>query len=563
MRRRSTPPIRRSPSSCSSQTPVERTPTDARPQCGCSPCSALPDTAAHSRRSARSTSSSKSGCSKTTTTAATAGRGLPTRVCGKRVRSSLRPGHDRNRTTRLTSTSVSSTVTARDSKPSGTRPGTRTSAACPRSTRASAHAFAAPSRTAVPAGAVVLVAAKGDDELLAFTDRSGWHFPGNLDGSFLGEYPADSASAIEMLERSREAGATYVAFPNPSAWWLEHYAGLRAHLVATWGPPVIATSDLTMWSLDEPRRTDGRIDDRAEGVAAHRRRAGRSARAHARRGRNSPERAHRRGRPRRRRNTRPTTSPCPQSDSGPDLAASLRETWHVLDRALEEGGASKHTRYLLLSARLRAQLVALTPPGSTIAVVSRGDDDLLALPDRVAWHVPGCPTGRGRPASRPTARKQFVTWRSCACSVPITSCCPATYAWWLDTYRELAEHLETQKCRVAGRSRSRIRLGPPRRRQCRRFMLVRVRRHDDPAPSRGRRADGARLEHHLRTACALSRARRVLAPGTRVGAAVPRRHGRHRRGRPVFRGRGRRSDASGGGRSRAPAGRRYPSPRPA
>jgi GT2 family glycosyltransferase len=294
----------------------------------------------------------------------------------------------------------------------------------------------------VPAGSVVLVAAKGDDELLALTDRTGWHFPGRPDGSFLGEYPADSASAIEILERSRQAGASYVVFPAPSAWWLEHYAGLRAHLVATWGPPVVATSDLSMWSLDQPRRTDGRVDSELASLRRivveqvdllDRMRTElttlRSALV------DNDDRAE---------ELPADDESAPGPDAGPDVAASLRETWHVLDRALQEGNASKHTRYLLLCARLRAEVVALTAPGSTIAVVSRGDDHLLALPGRDAWHVPRLPDGSwsaGLPADGAEAVRDVEILRAFGADYLVL---PATYAWWLDTYRELAEHLETR-----------------------------------------------------------------------------------------------------------------------
>jgi GT2 family glycosyltransferase len=294
----------------------------------------------------------------------------------------------------------------------------------------------------VPAGAVVLVAAKGDDALLALTGRTGWHFPGRPDGSFLGEYPPDSSSAIEVLERSRQAGAMYLVFPAPSAWWLEHYAGLHAHLVATWGAPIVATSDLTMWSLVEPRETDGRVDseltalrrivveqvdllDRMRAEVATLRNVLISDADRAQQSSDDDE-----------------SDPAP--DAGLDVAASLRETWHVLDRALEEGGASKHTRYLLLCARLRAQVVALTSPGSTIGVVSRGDDDLIALPDRVAWHVPRLPDGSwsaGLPADGAEAVRDIEILRVFGADYLVL---PATYAWWLDTYRDLAEHLETR-----------------------------------------------------------------------------------------------------------------------
>jgi len=83
---------------------------------------------------------------------------------------------------------------------------------------------------AVPRGAIVLVVSKGDERLLAFNGRTGWHFLRNEKGLYAGHHPADSAAAIEALERLRADGARYLVFPQVARWWLDHYAGLREHL---------------------------------------------------------------------------------------------------------------------------------------------------------------------------------------------------------------------------------------------------------------------------------------------------------------------------------------------
>jgi GT2 family glycosyltransferase len=87
----------------------------------------------------------------------------------------------------------------------------------------------------VPAGATVLVLSKGDDDLLRFTDRRGWHFPQAEDGSYAGHYPADSAACIAELERLRQRGADFLVIPQTALWWLEHYAGFAAHLEQHYG----------------------------------------------------------------------------------------------------------------------------------------------------------------------------------------------------------------------------------------------------------------------------------------------------------------------------------------
>ena len=83
---------------------------------------------------------------------------------------------------------------------------------------------------ALPPGAVALVVSKGDERLVAFIGRTGWHFLRNEQGLYAGHHPADSAAAIEALERLRADGAGYLVIPQVALWWLDHYAGLREHL---------------------------------------------------------------------------------------------------------------------------------------------------------------------------------------------------------------------------------------------------------------------------------------------------------------------------------------------
>lgn len=82
----------------------------------------------------------------------------------------------------------------------------------------------------VPPGTTVLVASKGDSELLALEGRTAWHFPQREDGVYAGYYPPDSAAAINHLEALREKGGQYLIFPAAALWWLEHYGEFRQHL---------------------------------------------------------------------------------------------------------------------------------------------------------------------------------------------------------------------------------------------------------------------------------------------------------------------------------------------
>lgn len=79
-------------------------------------------------------------------------------------------------------------------------------------------------------GATVAVAGKGDPLLVELAGRTGWHFPRQPDGTYLGYHPRDDAAAVSLLEEARLAGAGYLVFPATSLWWLEHYRGLGQHL---------------------------------------------------------------------------------------------------------------------------------------------------------------------------------------------------------------------------------------------------------------------------------------------------------------------------------------------
>jgi hypothetical protein len=82
----------------------------------------------------------------------------------------------------------------------------------------------------IPRDAIVLVVGKGDPKLLKAAGRTAWHFPRNPDGEYTGYHPASSLAAIAQIEVARVQGASHLLLPEPSLWWLEHYAGLSNYL---------------------------------------------------------------------------------------------------------------------------------------------------------------------------------------------------------------------------------------------------------------------------------------------------------------------------------------------
>ena len=85
-------------------------------------------------------------------------------------------------------------------------------------------------RERVPFNSIVLVASKGDNELLKLYGRTGWHFPRTSTGVYAGYHPKCDLSAIAHLETLRARGARYIVFPSTAFWWFDHYAGFKAYL---------------------------------------------------------------------------------------------------------------------------------------------------------------------------------------------------------------------------------------------------------------------------------------------------------------------------------------------
>jgi GT2 family glycosyltransferase len=84
--------------------------------------------------------------------------------------------------------------------------------------------------TQLPPATAVIVASRGDDELLRFPAHRGWHFPQVDGGVYAGHYPADSDEAIAELERLRAQGGQYFLVPKTSLWWLDYYRELGLYL---------------------------------------------------------------------------------------------------------------------------------------------------------------------------------------------------------------------------------------------------------------------------------------------------------------------------------------------
>ncbi len=125
----------------------------------------------------------------------------------------------------------------------------------------------------LPRNATVVVASRGDPELVRLDGLRAWHFPQNDQGDYLGYHPLDSAAAIDELEKSRARGAEFLALPSSSFWWLEHYPELAAHLdqryKRVWADQACIVYDLRTSAVREPAGDLGASLNGAAGTNGH------------------------------------------------------------------------------------------------------------------------------------------------------------------------------------------------------------------------------------------------------------------------------------------------------
>jgi len=106
-----------------------------------------------------------------------------------------------------------------------------------------------------------------------------------------------------------------------------------------------------------------------------------------------------------------------------------------------------------LVERVRNLAAGVSPPGSVILVVSRGDPKLLEIQERTGWHFPRDDRGVYAgyyPATSAVAIAHLKELHGKGANYLVF---PRTAFWWLDHYRELTDYLENG-CRRAWRDDS-------------------------------------------------------------------------------------------------------------
>jgi hypothetical protein len=97
-----------------------------------------------------------------------------------------------------------------------------------------------------------------------------------------------------------------------------------------------------------------------------------------------------------------------------------------------------------LLSRIRKVVTRTIPAGATVAVVSRGDQEIVDLEGRTGWHFPRQDDGEYagyHPADSANAIEQLETVRKDGADYLLI---PSTALWWLDYYDDFKEHLESK-----------------------------------------------------------------------------------------------------------------------
>ena len=105
-------------------------------------------------------------------------------------------------------------------------------------------------------------------------------------------------------------------------------------------------------------------------------------------------------------------------------------------------GRRQSNGYREMAERVRHAVIEAVPAGATVLVVSRGDDDLLRMDGRRAWHFPrgddGAYAGH-HPADSSEAIALLEAQRAAGAE---HIAFPATGSWWLEHYEGLRRHLD-------------------------------------------------------------------------------------------------------------------------
>ena len=138
--------------------------------------------------------------------------------------------------------------------------------------------------------------------------------------------------------------------------------------------------------------------------------------------------------------------PAAEGAAGGSLSVELRDAEPSATRLKRELFARE------VIERIRELASKELPSGSTVLVVSRGDERLVELPGCLGMHFPQAPGGEyagHHPADGTDAVEHLEDLRAQGADYLVV---PATSGWWLDYYTEFTAHLDERYARAAERS---------------------------------------------------------------------------------------------------------------
>lgn len=101
-----------------------------------------------------------------------------------------------------------------------------------------------------------------------------------------------------------------------------------------------------------------------------------------------------------------------------------------------------NAEYKAVLGSVRRALREALPAGSTVLVVSKGDDRLLEFDDLQAWHFPRLPDGTWTGHHPADSAEALAGLEELHAQGAEYIAFPGPMLWWLDFYEELASHLE-------------------------------------------------------------------------------------------------------------------------
>lgn len=139
----------------------------------------------------------------------------------------------------------------------------------------------------------------------------------------------------------------------------------------------------------------------------------------------------------------PAIVPAGERHDAPALIETLERQLNALE--VQRSALEKQLRARRVAHGTREFVAEALPAGATVLVVSRGDDELLALDGRVGWHFPQAEDGvyaGHHPHDADDAIRHLEELRARGATHLVI---PATSAWWLDHYGDFRRHLE-ERC---------------------------------------------------------------------------------------------------------------------